>query len=288
MPIERESAVAGAEPAEGAFDIVALWNLLWRNRLLIGAFGLLGAAIAAAFALTATPMFRAEVTITDVRDPGLGSGSNITRQFGGLAALAGINLSGAGSEGVDSRAVLNSRRLAEQFVARPSVLKELNHGAQPVPSLWFTVKHFRESFLSISEDPRKGTTTVAVMAEKPENAARWANEYVALANEILRNRALADANRNIAYLNDQIAKTSSIEIQKVMYNLIENETKAAMLANARQEYAFMAVDPAVTPEVRYSPRRTLMVIVGGLLGGVLGVLIALGRNLWRRGSKNAE
>src|SRR6185503_7111692 len=73
MPIERESAVAGAEPAEGAFDIVALWNLLWRNRLLIGAFGLVGAAIAAALALPATPMSRAEVHHRRARSgPGFG------------------------------------------------------------------------------------------------------------------------------------------------------------------------------------------------------------------------
>jgi LPS O-antigen subunit length determinant protein (WzzB/FepE family) len=281
MSTEPLPAGGAAAPATGALDIVALWNLLWSNRWLIVVCGLAGAGIATVLALTATPLYRAEVTITEVRDPGMGAINSMSRQFGGLAALAGINLSGAAGEGSDSRAILNSRRLAEEFVSRPSVLKQLQP-AGPPQSLWFIVKKFRDSNLSISEDPRKGTITIAVVSEKPESAARWANDYVALANEIIRARALADANRNIAYLNDQIAKTSSVEIQRVMYNLIENETKSAMLANARKEYAFVVVDPAVTPELRFSPKRTLMVILGGLLGGIVGILVALGRNLWRR------
>jgi len=59
-----------------------------------------------------------------------------------------------------------------------------------------------------------------------------------------------------------------------MYDLIEQETKTLMLANARTEYAFTIVDPAVAPEVRIQPKRTLMAL-GGL---VAGLLIAL---CWR-------
>jgi uncharacterized protein involved in exopolysaccharide biosynthesis len=63
-----------------------------------------------------------------------------------------------------------------------------------------------------------------------------------------------------------------------MYNLIESETKTLMLANARAEYAFTVVDPAVVPEERVSPRRTLMVLSGLFIGMVVGVLIAWVRN----------
>ena len=48
------------------------------------------------------------------------------------------------------------------------------------------------------------------------------------------------------------------------------------------EYAFTIVDHAVPPEVRVSPRRTLMVISGLFIGGFVGSLIALVRNVVRR------
>jgi LPS O-antigen subunit length determinant protein (WzzB/FepE family) len=67
-----------------------------------------------------------------------------------------------------------------------------------------------------------------------------------------------------------------------MYNLIENETKTLMLANARSEYAFTLVDPAVTPEVRIRPRRTLMVLIGLLVGGLLGMVIAFAHGSFAR------
>ncbi len=60
-----------------------------------------------------------------------------------------------------------------------------------------------------------------------------------------------------------------------MYELIENETKSRMLANTRKEYAFTVVDPASAPEDRIWPRRSLMVITGVAIGGILGLLAAL-------------
>jgi LPS O-antigen subunit length determinant protein (WzzB/FepE family) len=77
-------------------------------------------------------------------------------------------------------------------------------------------------------------------------------------------------------------------MQRVMYNLIENETKTLMLANVKSEYAFALVDPAVPPEVRDTPKRTIMVLVGLVVGGVIGVLLALGRNLLREYRRTAR
>jgi capsular polysaccharide biosynthesis protein len=105
-------------------------------------------------------------------------------------------------------------------------------------------------------------------------AAQWANSYVALTNELLRTHALDESNRNIAYLNGQLAKTDSVDLRKVMYSLIENETKTLMVANGRMEYAFTVVDPATTPELKVGPHRLLNTLVGIMLGFVLGTVSA--------------
>ena len=98
----------------------------------------------------------------------------------------------------------------------------------------------------------------------------------------MRSKALADANRNIEYLNKQIAATNVVEMQRVMYTLVENETKTLMLANARADYAFTVVDPAVTPEARIRPKRKLMVVTGVALGLILGVLFVFGHDTVRK------
>ena len=123
-----------------------------------------------------------------------------------------------------------------------------------------------------------GVTTVSVDAADEVTAARWANEFVAPANEQIRARAVANANPNIVYLNEQIAETNEVEHRRVMYSLIKNETRTFMLANGRVEYAFLVLDPAVAPEVRISPRRSLTVFLGHFIGAIVGSGVSLVHN----------
>jgi LPS O-antigen subunit length determinant protein (WzzB/FepE family) len=113
-------------------------------------------------------------------------------------------------------------------------------------------------------------------------AARWANGLVALANELIRTRAIDESTRNIAYLNRQLEQTNAIELRTALYDIVKNETKTLMLANGRTDYAFETVDPAVPPERKVGPHRAMMTLVGLAIGGVLGTIIAFIRNRIRR------
>ncbi len=245
----------------------ALLQVAWNHKYLVVIVTVLCTAAALAYALTAIPIYRAEAVLTEVRDGGMGGAAAGLSQLGGLASMAGLNIGGA-SANRTPQAVLKSRHLVEEFIKRNNLIPELYPKAQqPRPTLWRAVKRFQEGILKISEDTRANKTSVSIEWTDPVAAARWANEFVALANELLRTRALDESTRNVNYLKEQIAKTNVVELQRVMYSLIESETKTLMLANARAEYAFVLVDPAVPPEIRISPKRTIIVLAG-LLGGL--------------------
>lgn len=267
---------------ESEIDLVAVWQVIWDHKYLIALITTVCAVLAVVLALTATEIFRAEVVLTEVHDSDMGGGSGIAGQLGGLAGLVGINLGAAGGVGQEARAVLASRRLVEEFIRRYELLPELLKNSEQKPVMWFAVRQFRDGVLSIKEDETEGTITVAVDWTDAVTAARWANDFVALANEIVRTRAMDESKRNITYLNEQITKTNVVEIQRVMYNLIETETKTLMLANGRAEYAFSVVDPAVPPEIRIRPRRTVMVLLGVVLGLFLGFIAAFGHQTFAR------
>ncbi|HLA73895.1 MAG TPA: Wzz/FepE/Etk N-terminal domain-containing protein [Steroidobacteraceae bacterium] len=269
--------------AGSTINLVSVLEVLWRYRLLVAICGFGLAAIATYLALTTEFVYRAEVVITPVRQDDGNDLGGLASRIGGLASLAGINLQG-NSSGPEALAMLRSRHLAETFIARGKLTRQILRNARK-QSLWLAVDQFRRTVVVVRQDKENGTTIVSVQWRDPKEAALWANQYVALANEILRNRALEDASRNIKYLNEQINKTQVVDIQRVMYGLVENETKKQMLASTRAEYAFTVVDPAVTPEERIWPRRAIMVLSGGVLGGILGALIALGHNLWRNYGK---
>jgi uncharacterized protein involved in exopolysaccharide biosynthesis len=273
---------------EDEFDLAALVRLLWRYRGLMAIVSVLGALAAGILAFTTKPVFRAETVITEARDRGMGGMGALASQLGGLASLAGVNLT-PGNLGANqaSAAILDSHHLAEEFIQRNGLLPELLRASNKPPSLWLATEQFKKGVLTIRKDLRKGVTTVAVEWTDPVAAARWANAYVALANEFIRNRALEDSTRNIAYLNDQIAKTNVVEMRKVMYNLIENETKTLMIANSRAEYAFEVVDPAVAPELKVGPHRLVMTLVGFTLGFTLAAVIAFVLDRVRRHRRGA-
>ena len=69
-----------------------------------------------------------------------------------------------------------------------------------------------------------------------------------MANDNLRDRAIAESERNISYLNEQAAKTDVVGIRQTIYNIMETEINKAMLAKGSEEYAFKLIDPAVVPQ----------------------------------------
>lgn len=271
IPVERADGI----------DIVGILRVLWRYRYLVVSASIVCAILAAYLALTAKEIFRAEATVTEVHENGLSEGSGLAGQIGGLASLAGVAL-GPGGEDATAQGVLASRYLIEEFIQRNGLVPLLTKhmGSRSTP--WFAAKRFQDEVVTIHDDPLKGLTTVTIDWTDAPTAAKWANDFVALANELLRAHALEEASRNVDYLNKQIEQTKAVEIQRTLYNLIESETKKLMLANGRIEYAFRIVDPAVAPEVRHSPKRTLMVLSGFALGFVLSSMFALAHDAFRR------
>lgn len=256
-------------------DFVALWRLARSYKYLVILITLVSGGVAAFIAFTTTPSFRAEVAITEASGENLpGAAAQLSSQLGGIASLVGVELGGAGNRSREIQGFLKSRQLVEDFVKRYELQSKLFPKDQPQPTLWFAVRQFQNNVLSIRDDKRTGLTRVGVTWTDPAVAARWANDFVALANELLRTKAVDEAKASVAYLNAQVAQTNVVEIQRVMYNLVENETKTLMLANARADYAFTVIDPAIAPEVRSGPHRALLTLLGLVLGPILGLLVA--------------
>jgi uncharacterized protein involved in exopolysaccharide biosynthesis len=66
-----------------------------------------------------------------------------------------------------------------------------------------------------------------------------------------------------------------VSLTEVFSELIEEQTKTVMLANASDEYVFQVIEPPVAPELESEPSRTLICVLGTMLGGMLGLLLVL-------------
>ena len=264
----------------------------WR---LVGSTILIAAVLSVAVAFLLTPKYTAETVIIEKADrSGSGGSAAMLARLGGLAQFAGIDLSALGAGPDDAKVTLYSRALLERFITTKNLLPVLfaddwddtarrwTTSPEDTPTVWLGVKFFGEHVYSVKEDLTTGVIAVRVEWTDPGIAASWANDLVKLANEIIRTRALNESQRNIDYLNQELARTDVVGLQQVLYGLLESEMKVVMLANDREEYAFTVIDPATVPELRSFPNRPLVAIAGTIFGGFIAMLIVLIRLVIRR------
>ena len=251
--------------------------------LLLGAF--LGAAFGYGASWLIKPVYSASVTMLPTKSPESSNGSGgISGQVGGLAALAGISLQPGGDNQVGAAEYLRSKTLVKIFIESHDLMPILYPGRWNastkegipnwrgrIPTESAAVRRVRASVVKISEDKRSGLLTVSVDWSDPALAFHWANDFVGLANDGLRRRAIQDAQATINYLNAQLEKTQTLEVKAALSRIIETQLKNLTLAQVREDYAFRVIDAAVLPDQddMASPKRPVYAMVGLLLGAVL-------------------
>jgi uncharacterized protein involved in exopolysaccharide biosynthesis len=262
-----------APPAyDDEIDLWELWETIWSGRWLIvaitGVFTLGGVT----YALLAQEWYKADVVLAPA-DKQAGAGGALA-QFGGLASLAGISLPGAG-EG-EPVAVLKSKDFARSFITdlnvMPLLLEDADFGDKK-PDIRDAVKVFDTQIRTVTEDKKSGLVTLSVRWKDPDTAAEWANVLVKRLNDRLRTQAQEESERNVAYLQREIAATSVVSLQQSMGRVLEGEMQKLMLARGNEEFAFKVIDRATPPKQRETPKRTLIALVSMLAGGFLGILV---------------
>lgn len=279
------------QPPETTTDdeisLLDLWRVLVSYKWLILGMTLLATLTAAAVAFYLPPVYRAEVTLAPVTPEEGGRLSALAGEFGGIASLAGINIGSGGSSADKAIAVLKSRAFTDAFIKDEQLLPVLFSNIwdpqkqtwlvkdkKDAPTLRKAYQVFDGSIRTINQDKKTGLITLAIEWKDPQQAASWANLLVERLNQHERQAAIDEAERSLAYLKTQLGQTSVLEMQQAIFRLIEAETKNIMLAQARDEYAFNIIDPAVVPEMKSKPKRKLIVGLSAMAGLFLGALIA--------------
>ncbi|HEY3658129.1 MAG TPA: Wzz/FepE/Etk N-terminal domain-containing protein [Steroidobacteraceae bacterium] len=237
--------------------------------------------------------YRAEILLaaTDSSTGASGGLGALASQYGALASLAGISISGKDTK-AESIAVLQSRLITESYVRDNDLLPVFysnlwdekaknwkSTDVRKIPSLWLANQYFSKQVREVKEDKPSGLVTMRITWRDPIAAAKWANDLVRNTNRYLRDKAIRESDQNIAYLNDQAAKTSVIEAREAIYSILKQELNKQMIARGREEYALKVLDPAQPPERPSSPSAPFL----GAMGFGVGIIISA-LWVWRRSS----
>lgn len=283
-------------------DLREIWNILWDGKWWIIGITFLFAVGAVIIALSLPNRYKAEVVLAPAQEQNGGMGG-LAAQYGGLAAMAGINLSsGQGSDVDQAIALVKSwpflHEFSERHELKPLVMAvqkwdgindrivfdaeiydaerriwmrepEPNKPSEPTS---YEVFEALVSMISVSQDDKTGLVRISVEHYVPSIASSWVETLVKEINRHFQERDVAEAARNIEYLRAKINETSIAEMQSVFYRMVESQMKTLMLAEVSDEYLLKTVIKPVVPEIKSKPKRALICVLGVILGGMLSII----------------
>jgi uncharacterized protein involved in exopolysaccharide biosynthesis len=277
--------------ADDEIDLREIFGVLKSRWKIIVASVVAVTLVAGLYAFLAPKRYRADALVAPLDNSNGGGGGGMAAalgQLGGLASLAGVSVGGGGSDKDISVATLQSRALIQGLIKDGNLLPLLFEdewdaskkawdveSPDDVPTLLDGSDLFEKKILKVSEDKKTGLVTVEVEWTSPELAAQWTNQLVSRANVSLQQRALAESEHHLKFLQDQLQQTSLVDVRQSIFTLVENELKNSMVAKGNDQYAFKVIDPAVVPEKKVWPKRGLILVLGffaGLFLSVVGVL----------------
>jgi uncharacterized protein involved in exopolysaccharide biosynthesis len=231
-----------------------------------------------------TPVFRADAILVP-SDEVLGLNQNsIVGGLGGLASLVGLG--GAGNKASEALAILKSRALTSAYIEANDLLpiifydrwdsdahKWKSDRKGQVPTLEDGYTTFDKSIRLVVENRKTGLVTVFVTWRDPKLAKVWVEGLVNSANDLLRRQAIERSTANLEYLQKVLDKTSVVTMKDTISKLMETELKKQMLALGNKDYAFRFVDPAVIPEHKYAPKRSIFAVFGAAFGSLFWFLM---------------
>ena len=239
--------------------------------------------------------------------------------MGGLASMVGINLPSSGEDKseiaiktIQSRAFLKHLITFENVL--PSIMatksydfqskkiqfdpevynenngvwvREPSKNKQSEPSYLEAYEAYL-SQVSISKD-NEFSNLITISAEhiSPIFAKELLELIINEADELLRNRDLEESSAAIAFLNNEIPKSSLITMKDAINKLVQSQLQKQMLSKVNKEYILKVIEPPFIPEVKSKPLRPLISILGTLLGGILAIIWVLMRH-YKSGSLKSD
>ena len=131
--------------------------------------------------------------------------------------------------------------------------------------------------VAAGQDDKTGFYSLSVESHSPDNSKAWVDALLKKINRDLKRKDRVEAEQNIEFLREQAASTDLSGMQSVLYKLIEDQTKSLMLASGSDDYVFRVISAPRVSEEKSAPSRSVICIVSALLGGMIGVFIALVR-----------
>jgi len=292
-----------------AIDLKEIFTAIWQGKWIILIGVLVASIFVVIYAKSLPNIYKSGVLLAPVDSGQGGGGSGMSSQFGGLAAMAGINVKGKGTDkGTIVLEILKSRAFIGEFINEYNLkakilattgwdainnkliynelvydlnndkwLREVQAPRKAEPSDLEVYTSFMGNNLNVIKDKKTNLVVITVHHFSPYIAKEIVDNLVIAINKKIKLDDIKEANESIKYLRVALNDTPVADMQKIFYQLIEQQVQKKMLASVREQYVLKTIDPAVVAETIDGPKRALICIFAVLLSGMLSIFFVLVR-----------
>ena len=268
-------------------DILEMISILWDKKFLIGSITSIAAVMSVLYALYLPNIYVSSALLAPADQQQ--SNSGMLGQLSGVASLAGISI---GGESADKSLEAIERIRSFDFFSK-YFLPEISLEDLVIVDRWdpstdtlsyengfdATKKEWEEGspteqeayevysdIVNLSQDKKTFFIYLSVKHKSPNIARDWNKIIINKINDSMRIEDKIRANKSINFLNKESEKVNYQEIRQAISSLQESQMKSLMLIEANEEYIFKVIDSPIAPEKKSEPKRSLIAIIGTILG----------------------
>ena len=224
----------------------------------------------------------------------------------GVAKFAGIQIGSSEDDLETKLAILTSRKFIIDFIKNNNIDVELfakkfnffknefyideekydkeksewkENGKGYKPSSQDLYKKF-SNILKIKQDRVTNIITISITWHDANLATDWVNKIINEFNESSKEKEEEEAKKSILYLENTLKKTEILSMQQIIYGLIESQIKVLMLANAKEQYAFKIIDPALVPLRKDGPSKIKYILLAIIVSTGFSILLCVFREFY--------
>ncbi len=275
-------------PEEDEIDLLDLLAVLRRRWRRIALVAVLGTGLAVAYALWATPMYRAQAVIAPPQEKAQSGVSSALAAFGGfgaeIAGSLGISLGGADANRLE--ALLKSHRLIERVVKKhdllpvlfddlwdPQAKKWLVDDPEDVPNVW-DAEELLEDVYRVKNDTKAGVLRVSFEWKDPELAKTLLTDFLEELALVVQEDELKKIEANRRFAEQQLQKATDPVIVAKLQALLSEQVEKAMMAQNVEHFAYEAIDPPAVSDEEVKPKKALIGALGLTVSVFFGVFLA--------------
>jgi capsular polysaccharide biosynthesis protein len=285
-------------------EIKELFLIIWRNYFFILLFTSLSALGSLFYSLSLPNIYTSSAILSPQQ--GNDSISNNLGNYASLAGLVGVSLpQGESSDTIEAMERIKSLNFFKNdflpFIQLENLMavekwsstynsieyidtdfdmenglwvRDVSHPKSKIPSFQESHKRYRQ-LLSVSQDKNSNFVTITIKHESPHIAKKWVEIIISNINNLMKKEEKIKSENAIKFLNEASDKNNLADISRVFNELLKSETQKLMLISSSNNFIFKTIEPPFAPEIKSSPRRSLICIFGTIIGFILSVFFTL-------------